>query len=201
VGATGPTGASITGPTGSTGPTGATGVTGNTGPTGFTGPPGSGGSTGVTGAVGPTGATGVTGAIANVGVGTVASPSGNVSTTDTAMGLGSTFVMTPQTKGSVMVWIAGMAINSTGAGDGVTIRGRYGSGTAPVNGVTSGLGTQFSIDQHFVGSTTAGQQGFVVMGRITGLTLNTTYWFDLSILAVTGGGATVKDVQFMGIEA
>lgn len=134
--------------------------------------------------------------------GTSASPSGNVSTTEKAMGLGSVsgFTITPQVTGNVVVWIGGMALNSTAAGDGTNITGRYGTGTAPANGDTAGLGTAFGIVQHFVASTTAGQQGFIVMGRITGLSLNTAVWFDLSLLAVTAGGSTVKDVQIVVFE-
>jgi hypothetical protein len=100
----------------------------------------------------------------------------------------------------VLVLISGMVLNSTAAGDGVTITGRYGTGTAPANGATSGLGTAFSIPQHFVASTTAGQQGFSIHGVVSGLTLGSATWFDLSIVAVTGGGATVKDVQFSVVE-
>ncbi len=208
VGPTGYTGASVTGPTGSTG---RTGPTGNTGPTGFTGPPGTIGGLGYTGPTGAAGAPGTAGAPGATGpgqsqllynAGTDASPTGNVSTTEKAMGLGSTFgfVITPDNSGVVLVWIGGMVLNSTAAGDGVTITGRYGTGTAPSNGDTSGLGATVGAPQHFVASTTAGQQGFIVMGKITGLTLSTQVWFDLSIVAVTGGGATVKDVQIVVLE-
>ncbi len=96
--------------------------------------------------------------------------------------------------------VAGMALNSTLAGDGTTITGKYGTGTAPTNGQTSSLGTTFGIAQHFVGATTAAQAGFTVLGKITGLALNTAVWFDLTLLAVTGGGASVKDVQFIAFE-
>jgi len=134
--------------------------------------------------------------------GNSASPSGNVSTTEKAMGLGSVggFTITPQVTGNVMVWIGGMVLNSTAAGDGTNITGRWGTGTAPVNGATSGLGTQFGAIQHFIASTTAGQQGFIVMDKITGLALNTAVWFDVSLLAVTGGGSSVKDVQIVVFE-
>jgi hypothetical protein len=134
--------------------------------------------------------------------GSSATPTGNISTTATAMGLGlvSGFSISPQKTGNVMVWIAGMALNSSGAGDGVTITGRYGTGTAPSNAATTGLGTAFGAPQHFVGSTTAGQQGFMVMGSVTGLTVGQAYWFDLSIVAVTAGGASVKDVQIVVLE-
>jgi hypothetical protein len=139
-----------------------------------------------------------------IGVGSWhASPTGNVSTSEKAMGLGGgadQFTFVPEKTGRVLVWIGGMVLNSTAAGDGVTITGRWGTGTPPSNGDTSGLGTQFSIPQHFVASTTDGQQGFLVMGVVTGMTVGTVYWFDLSIVAVTGGGATVKDVQFVAVE-
>jgi hypothetical protein len=134
--------------------------------------------------------------------GQAASPTGNISTTETAMGLGlvSGFSITPQVTGRIAIFVAGMVLNSTAAGDGVNINGRYGTGTAPSNGATTGLGTQFSITQHFIASTTAGQQGFTVIGKVTGLTLNVAVWIDLSIVAVTGGGASVKDVQIVVYE-
>ncbi len=133
----------------------------------------------------------------------LAAPTGNVSTTETAMGLGASpgnFLISPSGSGVFLVWIAGVVLNSTLAGDGVTITGRHGTGTAPANGATTGLGTQFSIPQHFVASTPAGQQGFVVMGKLVGLTVGVSTWIDLSIIAVTAGGATVKDVQFVAVE-
>ncbi len=134
--------------------------------------------------------------------GTSSTPTGGVSTTEKAMGLGlvSGFTLTPQVTGRVAVWIAGVALNSSAAGDGTNITGRYGTGTAPSNAATTGLGTQFGAIQHFVGSTTAGQQGFMVMGIITGQALNTALWFDVSLLAVTAGGSTVKDCQIIVYE-
>lgn len=137
-----------------------------------------------------------------IGVGSSAGPTGNVSTTEKAMGLGlvSGFAITPQVTGRVVIWIGGVALNATGAGDGTTITGRYGTGTAPSNAATTGLGTAFGLPQHFIASTTAGQQGFLVMGNVTGLTLNVAVWFDLSLVAVTAGGASVKDVQIVVFE-
>lgn len=137
--------------------------------------------------------------LAGTSAGQSASPTGGVSTTEKAMGLGliTGFSYTPTRTGNLMVWVAGQAFNSTAAGDGVTIRGRWGTGTAPSNAATTGLGTQFSIDQRFVGSTTGGKQGFNVMGKLTALTIGVPVWIDLSLLAVTGGGASVQDVQCM----
>lgn len=206
-GPTGPVGISIvTGPTGPSGPTGRgltgpTGVTGAgafTGPTGMTGPPGIGLPSTVPG---PTGATGAAGVASGTQVYSnwIVAPVGNVALNETAMGLGPNFSFAPVSSGKVFIMISGMVINSTAAGSGVNITGRFGTGTPPTNGAISALGTAFSITQHFVASTTAGQQGFTIHSGLA-LSVGTTYWFDLSIQAVTSGGASVKDVQFCAIE-
>lgn len=211
-GPTGPTGpvgiATVTGATGPSGPTGVLGLTGPTGapgagaftgPTGMTGPPGIGLPSTVPG---PTGATGPTAAVGTqVFSNQVASPAGNVSTTDTVMGLGTSFSFLPASSGKVFVFMSGMVLNSAAVGSGVNIRGRLGTGTPPANGTPSGAGAgdAFGITQHFVASTTAGQQGFTIQCCLL-LTVGTTYWFDLAIQAVTSGGATVKDVQFSILE-
>jgi hypothetical protein len=197
-GSTGPTAMGVTGPTGHIGSTGITGPTGAgafTGPTGMTGPVGSGsiGPTGYTGPVGPFNTSALTWNQNQFG-----NPTGNVSTTEKAMGLN--FQITPVGTGVVFVIISGMVLNSTAAGNGVTIIGRHGTGAAPANGATTGLGTAFGAPQHFIASTTAGQQGFSVHDIVFNLPLGSTTWFDLSIAAITGGGATVKDVQFSAIE-
>jgi hypothetical protein len=206
----GPTGEQgLTGPPGPTGigPTGPAGHTGPgafTGPVGMTGPPGSGG-IGPMGPTGPAGATGAAGPAATAGEFTwntsnSASPVGNVGLTEYAMGMGSAFYIYPVNTGALLVIISGMVTNTTAAGNGVTITGRYGYDPAPLNGGTSGLGAVLGLPQHFVASTTAGQQGFIVHGIVYGRLTNVKTWFDLSIVAVTGGGASVKDINFSVIE-
>lgn len=202
-GVTGPTGPGV-GSTGPTGPTGRTGPTGalGTGPTGATGRTGAAGGTGPTGLTGPAGDIGHTGAYAQGATGgSVASPVGNISTTPAMMGLGATagFAYTPVATGRLLILVAGVAMNSTDPGDGTTITGKYGTGSAPANAAAS-TGTTFGAAQHFVASTTAGQQGFTVLGLISGLTLNTPIWIDLVLVAVSGGGSTVKDVQCVILE-
>jgi hypothetical protein len=170
----------------------------------MTGPPGAGapGPAGPTGPAGAAGATGGSGSGSNiVKTGQVASPISNVSTTETAAGIGFLgAVITPLSSGRVFVIFSGMVLNSMAAGDGVTITGRYGIAPAPTSGATSGLGTQWSIPQHFIASTPAGQQGFCLQAIVSGLTLGAQAWFDITLTAVTAGGATVKDVQFTLIE-
>jgi len=196
MGETGPTGR--LGPTGNTGPTGVTGDGAFTGPTGYTGPPGSlGANSIVPGPTGPSGSQGPAGTVQGV-TNFVNNPSGNVSTSEVHMGLGANFVITPANTGKVFAIISGMVLNSTAAGNGVNVRGRYNSGTAPINGATAS-GNALGAIQHFVASTTAGQQGFCIHGVVS-LTVGVPWWFDLTIQAVTAGGATVKDVQFSVLE-
>lgn len=210
-GSTGPTGIGHTGPTGGPG-TGPTGRTGVTGPTGITGPvgrqPGATGPTGVLGPAQTNGATGLDGpggvtGPGPVGLGTHAvatssAPTGNVSTAELMMGLEVTANST--LTGLYFVMISGMVLNSSGVGDGVTLTGRWGTNFPPNNG-TSVTGTAFGAPQHFVASTTAGQQGFVITDIVQmGGSEFSSRWIDVSIIAVGAGGATVKDLQGVMIE-
>ena len=214
-GPTGPTAATgVTGstgrigPTGNTGPTGSTGAGAPTGPTGYTGPPGSAGATGPTGSVtgptgsigtGPTGPDGPTGGISlNYNSVTSLQPIGNIGTTETAMGLGSSCTLVNATTGPVFVMFTGVVIN-TSSGNEVDIIARQGTGTPPINGATTGLGSGWGGQQRVVPGSAAAQVGFSVQTIIGSLAAG-TYWFDLSIKALTAGGATVKDVSFTAIE-
>jgi hypothetical protein len=210
-GPTGPTGiqgsASVTGATGPTGLIGSTGPTGITGPTGagaFTGPTGKTGPPGSVGAVstvpGPTGPTGMTGPFGsgNFGANYLATPSGNIGLTETMMGLA--IYVTPNSTGRIFFVVGGVGLNTTAAGDGVQIKARYGTGTAPNNGNTSTLGTAYSAQPHLIVASTSEQIGFSIPGIITGLTLGTQYWFDISVIAITAGGASVKDISMVCVE-
>lgn len=192
--ATGPTGPAATGPTGNTGPTGSTGLTGPTGPTGATGPLGTAGGTGPTGPTGPVGPT----TLAHF-AGSYTGATGGYSTVAKMAGLGAALSaqITTSKTGYVLAVVAGMAYNDSGAGDGTTITGKYGTGSAPAAGAAV-TGTTFGTPQEFVASTTAGRQGFcctavVFMGV-------GTFWVDVSIQAVTAGGASIQDVQIVLLE-
>lgn len=201
-GATGPTGAAPTGPTGPsvTGSTGKTGPTGSIGPTGQTGPTGATGLTGTTGYTGPQGPTGPTGPVSLVNYsGSFTGPTGGYTTSEKMAGLGNALSagITTTKTGLVLALIAGIAYNDTAAGDGTTITGRYGTGSAPAAGAVA-TGSQFGIAQRFIASTTAGRQGFCCMG-IVNMGVG-TFWVDVSIIAVIAGGASVQDVQIVLIE-
>ena len=117
--------------------------------------------------------------------------------TEVMMGLGTTCVFTP-TYTRVFVTFNGDASNSTLL-DGVSVRGYYGTGTAPANAAAAS-GTAFSVYKTYTSATAAARVGFAISSVITGLTPATAYWFDLSVANVTGGAASLKDIDFIAME-
>lgn len=218
-GSTGPTGitgaGAFTGPTGRTGPTGAslTGPTGNaatgvTGATGYTGPPGS-TITGPTGAqanlTGPTGPTGIDGPALTIRgtSGGYTGPTGGVTGTSELMAGIATLSsvwgsFSPIRSGIAMIIVSGIVNNPT-AGVGVTLRGRYGVGSAPAAGAAA-AGNQFGRTQRTLQSGNTQFDTFIIHTRLEGLTLFATYWFDISIQNASSGNATIQDLQMTIIE-
>ena len=221
-GPTGPTGlqgnpSTVTGPTGPTGlqgnpstvtgPTGPTGLQGNpstvTGPTGLTGPAGA-GSTGATGPTGSqggastvTGPTGPAGTIINDFTANMAGVTTTVSATSIMLGLGSSnpplASITPIASGDVMFGISGWLAGPVG---GMTVRGRYGTGTAPVYG-GGATGVPFGA----VETINAINAPYHAMGIANGLVTGTAYWFDLSANVVTGGNTgTIETANLFAYE-
>lgn len=117
-------------------------------------------------------------------------PTGTSNTTGVMMGLAQSFTPTAVTR--VMVVISGNMANSSGSGA-AKAQIRYGTGSAPANaaaltGTTAG-GLIFGAA---IGST---PQGFCTNAIITGLSLNTAYWFDLGLAAVTTGTASLTNLS------
>ena len=46
----------------------------------------------------------------------------------------------------------------------------------------------------------ADKHGFTLQGVVTGLTLGTAYWFDVSLLSVTAGTSTVTQISAVAME-
>lgn len=139
----------------------------------------------------------------------VAAPTA-ISSVGTLVMLGLAGSITPQVTGRVLVICTGVVGNTTAAGDGVSFQLSYGTGAAPANAAAL-TGTQVGSLKAFVASTTAGQQGFAASWIITGLSTptissagvtqaSTTYWLDLAVEAITGGGAVMKNVDLLAIE-
>jgi hypothetical protein len=110
-------------------------------------------------------------------------------------GLAQTF--TPRGSGIVSVLITGVAFTSTAAAT-VSIGGRYGTGAAPVNGAAA-TGTRFggAADQAIQASATTAGDGFALADVVTGLTVGTAYWFDLTY--ATSAGADVANLASLGV--
>lgn len=123
----------------------------------------------------------------------VTNPAGTTNTTTgVMMGLGYTY--TPTYTGNVEVNITFDSVNSGGVNDGALFQLRYGTGAAPANaGAVVGTALGGNID--FVSATVNERAPVALSGVAKGLTLGTTYWFDVQLTAVGGGTATIQDVS------
>ncbi len=129
-------------------------------------------------------------------VSSVAAPAGTTSTTGVMMGLGGT--ITPTNSGNVHISVCGDIANSTVA-DGANVQLRTGTGTAPSNAAALTGTTRGSLVRHTspVGGT---KFPFCVQWTVTGLALSTAVWIDVGVAAVTGGTATIADVDIVADE-
>lgn len=101
--------------------------------------------------------------------------------------------ITPTSTGRVVFNITGNQAQNT-SGDGVTFKLVYGSGAAPANAAAAS-GTAISAVQSWTALTGQLQVGFAIESIATSLTLATAYWYDLQIADVTGGTASVKNID------
>jgi hypothetical protein len=119
-------------------------------------------------------------------------PGGFTTTTPKMAGLGSTCAITPVSTGRIEFVFVISAFNST-AGQAANFEMYYGTGTAPANNAAV-TGTAITGKNHYVYSSTANAiETFADIGIITGLTLNTAYWFDVADF-VSGGTGTINTV-------
>lgn len=116
-------------------------------------------------------------------------PTGTTSTTGVMAGLNEVF--TPNWSGNLSVAIGGTH-GSSAANDGCTTHIRYGTGTPPANGVAL-TGTALGSNQTSVAGTLL--VPFSNVASIVGLSVGTTYWFDLSEAAVTGGTCAMSNMN------
>jgi hypothetical protein len=121
-------------------------------------------------------------------------PAGTTSLTGVMMGLAG--AITPSVTGKVRFTVTGSGNNST-AGDGWIVQLRYGTGAAPSNGGAL-AGTTCGQTKKTVAGTATNM--FTADCYVAGLTVNTAYWFDLMLEAVTGGTATLFFIDMVAIE-
>lgn len=130
----------------------------------------------------------------------VATVTGTTSTTGVMMGLAA--AITPAATvgtGNLLINVCGDCFNATAIADGGTITIRYGTGTAPANAAAL-TGTVVGGAVIFVQATSAERHPFALNAVVTGLTLGTAYWIDVSLAALTGGTATIENVSVSIIE-
>jgi len=121
------------------------------------------------------------------------SPFSTSSATYVMLGLGTTlWGLIPLSTGRIRLTATG-TLTTTLTGSDSYILGKYGTGTAPNNGVAV-TGTSATTSE--VRVTNSGATGalsaFTYYAEITGLTVGTPYWFDLA-QKVSGGGATTAN--------
>lgn len=116
---------------------------------------------------------------------------GTTSTTGVMQGFGSTLALTPSSTGNIRVRIDLLSKN---AASGIlnTIQLYYGTGSAPTNGAAL---TGTAVLSQPVLATSPAANGLTpapVEAEITGLTLSTAYWFDLSL--ATGNASDLATI-------
>lgn len=121
-----------------------------------------------------------------------ADPAGTGSAAGVMMGLAAS--VTPVFNGVVLVIISGTIFNGSGVGDGANVQIRYGTGAAPANGAAA-TGTAAGGLVKYVASTVAGKVPFSLNAILTGLTVATAYWVDVTLAATTAGTANITDVS------
>lgn len=116
---------------------------------------------------------------------TPASPASTTSTSMVMMGLAMAY--TPTQSGIVVVHVTGTGATATSS-VGFNVGVRYGTGTAPAHGAAV-TGTTAGQDITDHGSGAGSQVGFAFVARLSGLTANTAYWFDLALSTTNASDA------------
>lgn len=125
-------------------------------------------------------------------------PTATASTTLVMGGLGATLAITPTSSGIVNVEIVGQMFTTT-AGVQCSVAGRYGTGTAPANGVAV-TGTAWGSNGTFIMTppSTAAGVPFCFADIVT-ITPGTAYWFDLTF-STTADTSLPKFICFTAME-
>lgn len=129
-----------------------------------------------------------------------AAPAATASLTLVMMGLGTTLALTPGSSGLVQVTLAFQAFTNTAAVQ-CTVGGRFGTGTAPVNGAAV-TGTRWGNNGDFTVLPPSLASGVpITFTDLITLTPGTAYWFDLCMLtSVAADTAVPKNLSFTAVE-
>lgn len=132
---------------------------------------------------------------------TPADPNTTSSLVGVMMGLSAS--ITPVLSGKIMIIISGDMDNDSGD-DGAQVQMRTGTGTPPINGAALTGTTQGGLVKMDVvvsgGATVVTRVPFSLNAIVTGLTLNTAVWIDISLAAIGAGNARVRDISMSIVE-
>lgn len=114
------------------------------------------------------------------------------------MGLGSTCTITPRVSGLIGIWLTGDLGTNATAGTTMIVQLKYGTGTAPVNGAavtgtSAGAATTLTLTSY----TSGDRYPFSACGHVSGLTVGTAYWIDISLSASGGGTGTSQNLSMI----
>ena len=131
-------------------------------------------------------------------------PTGTTSTTGLMMGLGTTASVVPTGTGVINIFVTG-DISNSGNGDGANVQIRFSAvadQVAPANGAAlTGTACGKLVKYNAASTSTANiKVPFALLCQTTALTWPSSYWIDVGLAAVTGGTASIKDVNIMTFE-
>ncbi|MDP2662166.1 MAG: hypothetical protein Q8R28_15685, partial [Dehalococcoidia bacterium] len=125
-------------------------------------------------------------------------PTGTNNITGVMMGLAGT--ITPTDSGKVFLSISGsLSIPGGVAGEIAHVQLRYGTGTAPTNGDAL-TGTTAGGLIRYVASTTSGEVPFASQALVTGLSVATAYWLDVSLQTTSLALASFEAFRLTAVE-
>lgn len=130
---------------------------------------------------------------------TPANPVGTVSATLVMMGFGkdaTPVAYTPAFSGKVLITVTGYSFTNTAVA-GMSIGGRFGTGTAPANG-DAVTGTRFgAVGDPSMACAVAGIPVGWSLTAVLALTAGTTYWFDMAMSTTNASDqAGMRNVGF-----
>lgn len=105
--------------------------------------------------------------------------------------------LTPGSTGRVLVIVTGDLVENA-TGQTATVQLSYGTGAAPAN-AGAVTGTQTGGQIAWVSLTGQLTQTFAIHSLITGLVVNTDYWFDLALKS-SAGTVQATNVNFSAVE-
>lgn len=131
---------------------------------------------------------------------TPADPTSTISAIGVMMGLAG--AITPANSGKIQIIISGNISNGI-SGSGAKTQIRYGTSTAPVNGAAltgTAIGNISQLVNPLLALLVPGSGNATCNAIVSGLTVGTPYWIDLSLARMTSGIASLTGISISIIE-